>query len=136
MSQENVESFKRSVDAFNRRDVEGQLEELDTEVELHAALFVMLGGESTVYRGHEGLRKYLRDLDEAFAEFQIDEVSEIRELGERVVAIGHLRGRGKASGAEVESPIGYVVEYRNGKALRMDDFFDPKEALEAAGLRG
>ena len=134
MSQENVEAFKRGVDAFNRRDLEAFLAELDTEVELHAALFVMLGRESTVYRGHEGAGKYLRDLDEAFAEFQIDEVSEIRDLGERVVAIGHLRGRGKASGAKVESPIGYVVEFKNGKGVRMDDYFDPIKALEPAGL--
>ena len=62
------------------------------------------------------------------------EISEIRDLGERIVAIGELRGRGKESGAEVESPIGYVAEFKNGKVIRLDDYFDPEEALEAAGL--
>ena len=102
---------------------------------MHWTLFAMLGGGATVFRGHEGVREYLRDLDEAFAEFQIAEISEIRDLGERVLAVGQLRGRGRDSGAEVESPVAYVVEFKNGRIIRMDDFFDPKEALEAAGLR-
>ena len=75
----------------------------------------------------------MRDLDEAFAEFRV-EISEIRDLGERLVTIGHLHGRGKESGADVESPIGYVIDFNNGKAVRYRDYFDPKEALEAAGL--
>ncbi len=83
--------------------------------------------------GHDGVRAQLRDLYEAFSEFHL-EISEIRDLGERVVALGQLRARGKESGAEVESPIGYVVEFKNGKVIRLDDYFDPKEALEAAGL--
>lgn len=33
-----------------------------------------------------------------------------------------------------ESPIGYVVDFKNGKAVRYRDYFDPNEALEAAGL--
>ena len=33
MSQENVESFERGTEAYNRRDVDGLLETLDAEVE-------------------------------------------------------------------------------------------------------
>ncbi len=133
MSQENVEAFKRAIEAFNRRDLEAFLAELDPEVTGRVVLLAMVGGESTAYSGREGAREVYREVQEAFPGFQI-EILEIRDLGERVVAIGHLRGHGKASGAGVESPVGYVVEYRNGKAIRIDDFFDPKEALEAAGL--
>ena len=133
MSQENVEAYKRGLDAFNRRDVEAMLQELDPEVVMHLALPAMFGGEATAFRGHDECREFLRDLDEAFAEFQV-EISEIRDLGERLVTIGHLHGRGKESGADVESPIGYVIDFKNGKAVRYRDYFDPKEALEAAGL--
>jgi len=52
-----------------------------------------------------------------------------------MVAIGRLSARGTASGAETESPFGYVVEWRNGKATRVLSFLDPEEALEAAGPR-
>ena len=133
MSQENVEAAERAVDAFNRRNLEANLAELDPDVIQHLSLPAMFGGESAVYRGHEGVREWWRDLGEAFAEFTI-ELSEIRDLGERIVAIGELRGRGKESGAVVESPIGYVAEFKNGKVIRLDDYFDPEEALEAAGL--
>ncbi|HZA89991.1 MAG TPA: nuclear transport factor 2 family protein [Solirubrobacterales bacterium] len=86
-----------------------------------------------MHRGHEGIREFMREVDEALAEVQV-EYSEIRDLGGRIVVIGRLRARGKVSGAETESPIGWVVEFQNGKVTRMRDYLDPKEALEAAGL--
>jgi len=134
MSQENVEDFKRGLDAFNRRDVEALLEQLDPEVEWHPALPVLVGGEATVYRGHEGVREMLRDLYEAFAETHV-ELSEIRDLGDGLVAIGRTRARGNESGAETESPWAGVTEYKDGRAIRIRTYLDPNEALEAAGLR-
>ncbi len=134
MSQENVGSFKRFLDAYNRRDVEAMLEELDPEVEWHPAILTPLEGEPTVYRGHEGMREWVRDLDEVFAEIDV-EFSEIRDLGDRIVAIGSIRMRGKGSGAETESPIASVSDLKNGKSIRVRTYLDPKEALEAAGLR-
>ena len=60
MSEENVESFKRGVEAGNRGDIEAFLAELDPEVEYHAAL-PMVGGDA-VYRGHEGFASGLKTL--------------------------------------------------------------------------
>jgi ketosteroid isomerase-like protein len=128
MSQENVEAFKRGLEAGNRGDVETLLEVLDPEVAWHSALHALLGGEATVYR------EMLRDLYEAFDEIHI-EITEIRDLGDRLVAIGRTRARGEASGADVESPIGFVTEFKNGKAISIRGYLDHKEALEAAGLR-
>ncbi len=133
MSQENVEAFKRTVEAGNRRDIDAVVEELDPEVEWHPALLASLEGGATVYRGREGVREWFRDVYEDLGEIH-QEYEEIRDLGGRVIAIGHIRTRGKASGAETESPIAYVVEYKNGKATRIQSYLDPQEALEAAGL--
>ena len=133
MSQKNVEAFKRGSDAANRRDIDALLAVLDPEVEWHPAMAALLEGATTVYRGHEGVRTWLRDQEESFAESRID-YSEIRGLGERVVAIGRLHTRGKESGAEIESPVGWVAEFKNGKVIRAMAYLDPKEALEAAGL--
>ena len=134
MSRANVETFKRGSEAASRRDIEALLAGIDPEVEWHGALAVLLGGEGRAYRGHEGVRDWLRDQEEAFSEIHID-YSEIRYLGERVVATGHFRARGKTSGAKVESPAGWVVEFRDGKVVYMRAYLDPEEALEAAGLR-
>ncbi|MGH2966568.1 MAG: nuclear transport factor 2 family protein [Solirubrobacterales bacterium] len=134
MSQENVEAFKRGLEAGNRGDVETLLQELDPEVEWHSALHALLGGEQTVFRGHDGVREMIRDLNEAFGEFRI-EISEVRDPGDRLVAIGHVRARGKGSGAETETPFALVTEIKNGKTTSVRGYLDPKEALEAAGLR-
>ncbi len=133
MSQENVEAFKRGLEAGNRGDIETLLEELDPKVEWHSALHALLGGEQTLFRGHDGVRKMMRDLNEAFAEIQI-EISEIRDLGDGLIAIGRTRTRGKASGAETETPLALVTEVKNGRTISIRAYLDPKKALEAAGL--
>jgi ketosteroid isomerase-like protein len=134
MSQENVEAFKRFADANNRRDVGALLEELDADVEWQSVVLGSLGGEATVHRGHEGVREMLRDLYEAFSEFRV-EFSEIRDLGDRVVGIGRWVTRGEESGVETTPPLASVVDFKNGKAIRVRSYLDPQEALEAAGLR-
>ncbi len=133
MSQENVEVFKRAFDAINRRDAEALVAELDPEVEWHSAILMAMGGKQTVYRGHEGVREWLRDLYGTLSEFQA-EYPDIRDLGDRTVAIGRVRARGRASEAEIESPHGTVTEFKNGKGIRIRTYLDPNEALAAAGL--
>ena len=134
MSQENVEAFKRAIDAYNRRDIDAVLEEIDPEVEWLGAVQTLVEGKAKVYRGHAGVRQWVRDIDETLADIRL-EFFEIRDLGDRLVASGRLRARGKASGAETESPFACVVDSKNGKATRVLSFLDPKDALEAAGLR-
>lgn len=129
MSRANAEAFRRAIEAYNQRDVEALLHELDAEVEWRPVLPVVLGGNATVYRGHDGVRQLLRDLDEVLAERRMD-FSEIREAGDLVVATGSLRIRGKSSGALSESPFGCVAELKNGKAIRIQTYLDPSEALD------
>ena len=134
MSQENVEAFTRALDAYNRRDVDASLEIFDPMVETHPLNLAMFTQEATVYRGHSGIREFIRDVDEVLPEMQVEPL-EIRDLGERIVARGRLHARGRASGAEIESPISWVVDFTNGRVIRMRDYLDFAEALEAAGLR-
>jgi ketosteroid isomerase-like protein len=109
-------------------------EELDADVEWHSAVLGSLRGEATVHRGHDGVREMLRDLYEAFGEFQV-ELSEIRDLGDRIVGIGRWIARGEESGVETTQPHAAVVDFKNGKAIRVRSYLDPKEALAPAGLR-
>ncbi len=134
MSQENVEAFKRAVEAINRGDIDGVLNELDPEVEFHAFLEELLGGEGQVYMGHDGVRRFFRDFNEAFDELYW-QYPDIRDLGDRVLAIGSFRARGRASGAETEIPLGVLIDYEEGLATRVWSTAEPSEALEAAGLR-
>ena len=63
------------------------------------------------------------------------EMSEFRDLGDGLVAIGRTRNRGKASGVETETPLALVTEIRNGKTISIRAYLDREEALEAVGLR-
>jgi ketosteroid isomerase-like protein len=133
MSEQNVEAFRRAVEAYNARDVEVFLETFDQGAEWHALTQAMFGGETTVYRGHEGVRQFMREVDEAFVDVQIEQL-EIRDLGERIIASARLTARGRASGAVTQSPISWVVDFRDGRVARMRDYLDLKDALGAAGL--
>ncbi len=133
MSEENVEAFKRGAEAYNRQDVDALLKELDPEVEWHSALLIPFGGEATVSRGHDGVREVMHEFYEALAEIHLG-YSEIRDLGDRIVGIGHIRTRGRQSGVVTEIAFGTVTDMKNGKANRIWTYLDPQEALEAAGL--
>lgn len=133
MSAENLETFGPGVDAYNRRDVEGVLALLDPDVEWRDIFQVMLGGQATTVRGHEGVREMMRDQDEVFDSFHT-EYSDVHDLGDRLVAVGIIRTRGKGSGVETESPVGAVVDFKNGKVIRVRTFLDPDAALRVAGL--
>ena len=133
MSQENVEALKRGFDAVCRLDGEAMLAMTDPEVEFRPRFQLMLGGKAAVYHGHAGVREALRDLYAAL-DWIKPEPSEFRDLDGRIVALGRLSLRGKYSGAEASSPAGWVVDFKNGKAVRVAEYLDHAEALEAAGL--
>ena len=138
MSQENFDTFKRGLDAYNRRDLDALTETLEPDVERHPALAVLLGGEQTVFHGHQGVRESIREEDEALTVFQV-EISEIRDLGNRVLAIGRVHARGRESGVEIDSAFCALTESkgtksRDARATSLRTYFDLKEALEAAGL--
>jgi len=109
MSQENIEALRRAAEASNRRDYDAFLEEFDPDVEWHGIFGVMFGGEATLLRGHEGLLEYLRDTDEAFDVRDV-QWSGFRDLGDRIVVLGHVRGRGRESGIDFDSPYGALAK--------------------------
>ncbi len=126
-------AFKRGLEAGNRGDVDALLDELHSKIEWHSALHVLMGGQQTVFRGHDGVRRMIGDLYETFSEVRI-EMSEFRDLGDGLVAIGSTRTRGKASGIETVTPLAFVTEIRDGKTISIRAYLDLEEALEAAGL--
>jgi ketosteroid isomerase-like protein len=138
MSQENVEIVRRVYDAAARRDAATVLALYDPEVELDMRAdsplqVVGLGGG--VYRGHEGLRSFFREWHEAWERIEYDFEDLIDAPGERVISVVTRRGRGRASGAEVEQPLALVWTIRNEKVVRVVWFPSREEALEAVGLR-
>jgi ketosteroid isomerase-like protein len=79
------------------------------------------------------VREFLADNAENFDLFY-PAFESARDFGDRVLAIGTIRVRGKGSGVEVEQPMTLVVTYRDGKIARFEAFGDNQKALEAVGL--
>lgn len=104
----------------------------DSEIEWRS-FFAELG-EGGVYRGHDGTRRYLSDLDEAWEIARADVDDELA-VGDVVVLIGRIHYRGKGSGIETESPAGWMLKFRRGKVVCFRAFREPEQALETVGLQ-
>ncbi len=137
MSQENVDVVRRIYEASARRDVQTVLSLYDADVELD---FTRLPHAQVIgyglMRGHAGLRDWYREWFEAWEDFE-EICEELIDAGVSVVSVWTQRGRGRASGAEVEfgRRSAAVFTIRNGKVARLVAFPTREEALEAVGLR-
>jgi len=129
MSDKDLEIIRAGVEALNRGDVDGLAEALDPDVEL-VPLRAVLDG--TVYRGHEGMRRWLADMGEDWTRFELD-LQEVRELeGGQVLVQATMRLRGK-SGVALDSSAAWLCELRGGRVSRIQFFADADSALAAAG---
>jgi hypothetical protein len=101
MAEGDVELNRRFVEAFNTRDIEAVIVCFDPSIEFHS-VFAAVGG--AVYHRHDGMRRWYRDLEEAWGDEIRVEPEAYFDLGERTLAFYVLHGRGRHSGAEVAMP--------------------------------
>jgi ketosteroid isomerase-like protein len=83
------------------------------------------------YRGPDALLGWMDEGDDAFDEFVV-ELLEVEELAGHVVVSLRQRGRGKASGAEVNLRFTHVWTLRDGRAIRLQSFARRDEAVDYA----
>jgi uncharacterized protein len=130
MSREHAEVVAEVIEAVARQDLARLLELTDPNVEWHSFLAQLSAGG--VYRGHDGIRQYVADLSDAWELLRVEEYQAI-ELGDLVLLVGELHYRGKGSGVDTRTSVGYVVKFRGGKVLHLRTFRDPEQVLEAVG---
>ena len=134
MSQANLEVAKRGFEAWQRDDFEAWLSFIDPDVEWLTAIERGLGRAGNVFHGHEGMREFWSLWRTEVDDFGVESY-EIRDLGgERVLHLGHIQFRGRASGMMVESQLALVITLRDGKIVRSEDYLSHKQALIAVGL--
>jgi len=137
MSAENVAIVRRLYDAVACRDSATVLAiyhpDLEWDHTRNESVVGLMGGQS-VWRGHEGLRQWSREWYEAWENVDA-QLEDLIDAGERVVAVLNYRGRGLASGIEVEfSRMAGIFTLSEGRVVRAAWFRSREEALEAAGL--
>ena len=132
----NVELHRRAVEAYNAYDLEAFIAIADPSIEFHSVV-AEIGG---VYQGHDGLRRWRGDLEDAWGGEVRIEPEAFFDLGEHTLLFQVVHGRGKESGAEVAMPVANVMRWRDGRCVyskvytnREDAFRDlgvPEDALE------
>jgi ketosteroid isomerase-like protein len=131
MSQENVELVRRCTQFWTERDFSLIPELLDPEVVIDLSRNVF---NPDVYRGYEGVKRYVDVVDEMWDRFEA-KIEDVIDTGENVVTATRMSGVGRGSGVEVEMQIFQVWTFREGRVLRLiGGYRDRAEALEAAGL--
>jgi ketosteroid isomerase-like protein len=133
MSQENVEVVRRNTDAYNRRDLDGMLENWAQDAVLdwsNARSF-----DAGVYRGHGEIRAFMEGFLAAWDDVRIEIVYGPIEVEDGLLIaenVTYMRGR---DGIEVQAGSAWLITIRDGKTTSLTLCQTKQEALEAAGLR-
>jgi ketosteroid isomerase-like protein len=130
MSGQNVELYRRGIEAFNRRDLDEFLALAHPDV---VGISRVLAIEGKAYRGHDGTREWWNDLLGVFPDFTI-EIVWVRDTGDLTVSELRNSARGEGSAALAEH-VWQVSEWRDGRVVRWQIHASEQAALEAAGLR-
>jgi ketosteroid isomerase-like protein len=129
--QAGVELVRGIIDALNRGDVDGMLARMHPDFEWRP---LESSPVARSYRGREQVRRYVEDWLNTFDSLRLD-LQDPTEVGDRVVAVIHGRGRGRASGVELETRFCQVWTLRRGTAVRMEEYANREQGLAALRSR-
>jgi ketosteroid isomerase-like protein len=121
-------------ESFNRDDYEATflLYGPDTE-SVGADVWGTIGAEMETY-GRADRLAYQRAVRADWESLRFEPEELIRIDDDRLVSVGRMTGRGRASGATVDTPWAVVLAIEDGLVRREEIFQDRGKAFEAAGL--
>ena len=132
----DVDTIRRLYEAWLADDYDAVFAIYDPEIVLNPDPESAWVGIDDTYVGHEGVRRYMAAVYQAFDGYR-PEVEELVDLGDgRVLTLAIEHGRGRISGAPTEaSRTAHLWTLRGDKAVRIDLFLDRRRAFEAVGLQ-
>ena len=86
MSQENLEIVRRTMDAYNARDLARYLQDVSESVRFQSRFSAI---DSVIYTGHADMRRYFANLDEVWSRYEM-QLERMVPAGDRVAALCHL----------------------------------------------
>jgi ketosteroid isomerase-like protein len=107
---------------------------LDDDVLWEVGALELPDAGATQWRGPAGVREFFRRWTAPFDDWGY-EVDEVIDAGDSVIARIRQWGRGKGSGATVESHFWQAWTIRDGKVVRGTHHAEKHEVLRAVGLR-
>ena len=132
MSEENVEIFRRSLEAFDRRDKAAWLAVRDQDYEIVTSQEWPEGD----VRGGDAAWDFYVTVADTFERRPFSDDIEVVDAGTDKLLVHQRKDvRGDESGVNVAIDYWIVVSFGDGKMIRDQWFESRDEAHEAAGLR-
>ncbi len=124
----NVAVVRKFVDAFNRLDMDSVVAYADPDVVLKEWEEVP---DSRTHRGRDAVRTAVNTWLDIWEWMQV-EITEIEEVGDRVLVTLHQRAKGINSGIEVDFTTYNVYTFRDGKVTSLELGLTPNYDKEKA----
>lgn len=118
--------IRRLFHAFNQRDAETIVGLCSEQMEFVAVTGEEAGRESP-YRGRDGLREYLADVERIWEELLITP-SRVERRGDRLLVVGRVYVRSRELGIR-DMPVAWIWVFREGSFVRGEVFVDPDAAV-------
>ena len=140
MSEENVEEIvRRGYARFNgaEREPPDEKELASLDVWHPDAVYVndARDPDAGIHRGIDAVRQQVGRWVEAYPDLQVEPL-EIETNGNRAFVWVRFSGHGAASGVPIDMEMAHVLTIdEGGKTLRLEEYPERADGLEAAGLR-
>jgi ketosteroid isomerase-like protein len=130
MSDWREQLVRRTFERWNSGERVLPPEEIHTDAVVYSAM------TGNTFRGTEGIRKWMAEIDEQFDDWllKIEEISAVP--GDRLLVVGSVHFRGRSSGVEFDQPMGWIYEFKDDRICGLRNFTGHAAAIEAAGLAG
>jgi ketosteroid isomerase-like protein len=128
MASAHETTVRQVYEAANRRDMDSMLAGTHEAVEVRPVLGANVG--ANVYRGHAGIRQWTEDLWADWESFEVS-VGEVTERGDWLLYEVGIVGRGRASGADIDSELFHLATMRDGLIVRIVGFREREAAVRA-----
>lgn len=112
--------------AFNQRDIDAIVALCSTDMEFVAVTGEEVGREAP-YKGVDGLREYLRDVERIWEELLITP-SRVEQRGDRLLVVGRVYARSRELGIR-DMPAAWIWRLAGGVLVRGEVFADPAIAV-------
>jgi ketosteroid isomerase-like protein len=131
MADTNIETFKRTLAAFNERGLEGAVEFFAEDVEVYDPDLP----EGTKIRGREDVLRIIGEMLTGFDRMQVTDF-ELIPVGDRVLALIATAGEGEGryGKVDIEQRTAHAMTFRDGRITYWRLYDDQKEALADIGL--
>jgi ketosteroid isomerase-like protein len=130
VGRDQVEQIERTLEAWNRGDLDAMLVEIHPDAEWAVA---EENPDARLLHGIDEIRAYLVDWRETIHGLHYD-VAEHLDAGDAVVTLGTMLGRAGADGPQLSVTLAFVTRFDGTVAVRTEEYLDAARALEAAGI--